>query len=87
MSVREHSLEEMLDSLRGRLAALLRAVVEALEPPPRRVDPYADRPWDDEPLSEEELAAIAEAEADIAAGRTVTLEDFERELESERERA
>jgi len=34
-------------------------------------------PEDDEPLTPEEEAAIAEGRADIAAGRTVSLEDVE----------
>jgi PHD/YefM family antitoxin component YafN of YafNO toxin-antitoxin module len=35
---------------------------------------------DDEPLTEDELAQIAEAEADIAAGRVYTLEEFNRRM-------
>jgi predicted transcriptional regulator len=48
-------------------------------------DPLAElldgAPLDDEPVTPEEAAAIAEAEADIAAGRTVPLEEILRESE------
>jgi hypothetical protein len=36
---------------------------------------------DDEPLTEEELEAIAQAEEDIAAGNFCTLEEFNREMD------
>lgn len=38
-------------------------------------------PLDDEPETEEERQAVAEAEADIAAGRTVSLDELLREFE------
>lgn len=48
----------------------------------RREDPvvaiFRDAPEDDEPLTSEEEAALAEADADVAAGRTVPLEEVER---------
>ncbi len=40
-----------------------------------------DAPLDDEPVTPEEEAAVAEADADIAAGRTVSLDDVLREFE------
>ena len=47
-------------------------------------DPFlnalADAPWDDEPLSDEDRAAIAEAREDIGAGRTVSARDLKEEL-------
>ncbi len=49
----------------------------------QREDPMlsaiANAPEDDEPLTPEEEAAIDEGRADIAAGRTVSLEDVERQ--------
>lgn len=49
----------------------------------QREDPLlraiANAPEDDEPLTPEEEAAIDEGRADIAAGRTVSLEDVERQ--------
>ena len=47
-------------------------------------DPFlkalADAPWDDEPLTDEDRAAVAEAREDIAAGRTISVEDLRKEL-------
>jgi len=47
-------------------------------------DPFlrnlAEAPWDDEPLSDEDIAAIVEAEADIKAGRLIPAEEVYREL-------
>ena len=48
-------------------------------------DPLARRldaaPLDDEPLTDEDLEAIGAAHEDIAAGRTISLDDLRRELE------
>lgn len=50
-----------------------------------RADPmviaFRDAPLDDEPVTPEEEAAIAEARADIDAGRTVSLDEAMREFE------
>lgn len=47
-------------------------------------DPFlrnlAEAPWDDEPLSDEDIAAIAEAREDIKAGRLIPSEEVYREL-------
>jgi hypothetical protein len=47
-------------------------------------DPLARRldaaPLDDEPLTADDLEAIEEARKDIAAGRSVSLEELRREL-------
>ena len=47
-------------------------------------DPFlrnlAEAPWDDEPLTEEDLAAIKEAKEDIAAGRLIPAEELYKEL-------
>jgi hypothetical protein len=42
---------------------------------------FRDAPVDDEPFTEEDEAALAEARADIVAGRTVSLDEAMRELE------
>jgi len=44
---------------------------------------FRDAPLDDEPLTPEEAAALAEADRDIAAGRTISLEELRRELGDE----
>ena len=52
----------------------------------RLVDPvllaFLNAPDDDEPLTDEDLAAIEEGRADIAAGRTVPLADVLAELDA-----
>lgn len=45
------------------------------------VVPFHEAPLDDEPFTEEDEAALAEARADIAAGRTVSLDEATQELE------
>ncbi len=40
----------------------------------------ADAPWDDELLTDEDRAAIAEAREDIVAGRTISAENLKEEL-------
>lgn len=39
-----------------------------------------EAPYDDEPLTEEDIAALDEAWEDVAAGRLVPMEEVEREL-------
>jgi len=39
---------------------------------------FRDAPEDDEPWTEEDEAAVSEADADFAAGRTVSLEEIEK---------
>ena len=39
-----------------------------------------ETPYDDEPLSEEDIAALDEAWEDVAAGRVIIMEELEREL-------
>jgi len=42
---------------------------------------FRDAPQDDEPWTEEDEAAVTEGRADIAAGRTVSLDEAMREFE------
>lgn len=75
------------DELRALVDAIpddrLPAAREALE---QLADPvlmaFLNAPEDDEPLTDEDLAAIAEAKADIAAGRTVPLAEVLAELDA-----
>ena len=59
----------------------LPAAREALE---QLTDPvllaFLNAPEDDEPLTDEDLAAIAEAKADVARGDVVSLKEVERQL-------
>jgi hypothetical protein len=44
---------------------------------------FRDAPLDDEPLSAEEQKALADADRDIAAGRTISLKELKHELGDE----
>jgi hypothetical protein len=44
---------------------------------------FREAPEDDEPFTEEDEAAVAEADADFAAGRTVSLEELEKKYGAE----
>ena len=41
---------------------------------------FLNAPLDDEPLTEEDIQAIKEAEEDVAAGRIITHKELKREL-------
>lgn len=47
-------------------------------------DPFlrnlAEAPWDDEPLTDDDIAALAEAKEDIKAGRLISHDEVMREL-------
>ena len=73
------------EQLRERIEALTEAeAAETLRLLDQRRDPvlaaFRDAPLDDEPWTDEDEAAAAEGRADLAAGRTVSLEDAMREL-------
>ncbi|MGO9899684.1 MAG: hypothetical protein ACLP0J_08315 [Solirubrobacteraceae bacterium] len=73
------------EQLRERIEALSEEEAsEALRLLDLRSDPviaaFRDAPVDDEPWTEEDEAAAAEARADIASGRTVPLDEALREL-------
>ena len=74
------------DQLRQRVEAFSEdEAAEALRLLDLRNDPvvvaFRDAPLDDEPFTEEDEAAVAEARADVAAARTVPLDEAMRELE------
>ncbi len=60
------------------------ALIHLAEHLARKADPVAwaldNAPLDDEPTTEADLKAIAEAEADIVAGRLTSAEDLKAEL-------
>ena len=75
----KEQLRERIETLTEREAErTLRLLDDMRDPMSRCLD---DAPLDDEPVTPEEEAAVAEAEADIAAGRTVSLEEILREFE------
>lgn len=80
----------MLEATRERLHKLVDALpASKVEAANRHLEALADEalleafrnaPMDDEPLTEEDLKAVEEAEAAIARGETQALEDVMREL-------
>jgi len=76
------------EKLRARVENLSEQEAEAtLDFIASRGESFADwldaRPEDDEPLSAEDQAALAESDADIAAGRTVAYEQVKQDLRSQ----
>ena len=74
------------EELRVRVEALSEQEAgEALRLLELRADPvvvvFRDAPMDDEPFTEEDESALAEARPDVAAGRTVSLDEAMREFE------
>ena len=72
------------EQLRQRIEAFSEdEAVEALRLLDLRNDPvvvtFRDAQIDDEPFTEEDETALAEARADLAAGRTVSLDEVMRE--------
>ncbi len=68
------------EELRERVETLTeREATETLRLLDHRTDPviaaFRDAPIDDEPWTEEDEAAAAEGRADLAAGRTVSLDE------------
>jgi hypothetical protein len=76
MTTRE-AIHELLDSLPDELLPAAEARLAAL-----RDDPFLRfmlaAPEDDEPLDDEDLAALAEGQAALERGETISLEEFER---------
>lgn len=81
MTVKER-IHQILDDLTEDELLDARSYLEQVRA--AREDPrfrrLLDAPWDDEPLTEEDLAAIAESRADVAAGRVVSNEEMRREF-------
>jgi hypothetical protein len=71
-------LHRLVDELPNGALEVAARRLEAFQSPLARS--LYSAPPDDEPVTDEERAAVAEADADIAAGREVTQEELEREL-------
>ncbi|HTA06330.1 MAG TPA: hypothetical protein VK774_08205 [Solirubrobacteraceae bacterium] len=74
------------EKLRARVENLSEQEAEAtLDFIASRGESFADwldaRPEDDAPLSADDQAALAESDADIAAGRTISYEQIKQDLE------
>jgi hypothetical protein len=75
----KEKLRERIEALTEEQAAeTLRLLDQRAEDPV--IAAFRDAPLDDEPWTEEDEAAAAEGHADLAAGRTVSLDEAMREL-------
>jgi len=75
----KEKLRERIDPLTGEEAHEALLLLDLRQD--RVAIAFRDAPVDDEPFTEEEQAAEAEGRADIAAGRTVALNQASQELE------
>jgi predicted transcriptional regulator len=74
MTTRE-KLHRLVDELaEAELAPTLRLVETQRHEP--MLQALADAPEDDEPWTDEDEAAVAEGRADLAAGRTISLDEM-----------
>jgi predicted transcriptional regulator len=74
MTTRE-KLHRLVDELaEAELAPTLRLVETQRHDP--MLQALADAPEDDEPWTDEDEAAVAEGRADLAAGRTISLDEM-----------
>lgn len=69
-------LHRLIDELPKESLAAVARVLEALRDALAPTDPLALAPFDDEPLTPEEGAALEEADADIAGGDVLSHEEF-----------
>ena len=77
----KESLLETVEFLPERLCGPVEnAILDYLEKHDRIIWLQLTAPEDDEPLTEEDLIAIEEAEADFQAGNWISDEELEREL-------
>jgi hypothetical protein len=79
--VTKERLHDMIDALSDGDVATVARILEALTGIEAKEPFYTPEtaPLDDEPETEAERKAVAEARAELAAGRVVTLEELERE--------
>ncbi len=77
----KEKLRERVEGLSEEEAAKALRLLDEREDPV--VAAFRDAPVDDEPLTPEEEGALVEADRDIAAGRTISLEELKRELGDE----
>jgi len=78
MTAKEQLLQRVQTLTEDEAAETLRLLDQRTDSLTRLLD---NAPLDDEPVTPEEEALIAEANADIAAGRTIPLAEILREFE------
>ena len=75
--VSRQELKDLIDGLPDlELHAIKRFIqyIRDMDDPVLRI--MAEAPWDDEPVTEEDLEAIEESNRDIAAGRVISHQDL-----------
>ena len=77
MTAKEKLLERVTRLSEGEAEETLRLLEDREDPV---VAAFREAPEDDEPWTAEDEAAVAEADADFAAGRTVSHEEIKREF-------
>jgi hypothetical protein len=78
MTAKEQLIERVMGLSEAEADETLRLLSEREDPVVRVLD---GAPLEDEEISDEEEAAVAEGRADLAAGRTVSLDEAMREHE------
>ena len=79
-TVSREELKSLIDGLSDYELHAVRQYIQPLQPSDDPVASFlADVPVDDEPVTEDDLSAIEESDADIAAGRVVSMEQLRRE--------
>ena len=78
MTAKEKLLQRVQTLTEDEAAETLRLLDQRAEDPV--IAAFRDAPVDDEPWTEEDEQAAAEGRADLAAGRTVSLDEAMREL-------
>ena len=84
MSISKKELYDLIDQIpeseTGEVKCLLEMLLKKAKKRKEFKEFLDNCPIDDEPLTDEDLEAIKEAEADIAAGRVYSFEDVKKEL-------
>ena len=79
-TVSREELKSLIDDLSDNELDTVRHYIQSLHP---SHDPVAslleDVPVDDEPVTDDDLSVIEESDADIAAGRVISMEELRRE--------
>jgi hypothetical protein len=78
MTAKEQLLQRVQTLTEDEAAETLRLLDQRTEDPV--IAAFRDAPLDDEPWTEEDEQAAAEGRADLAAGRTVSLDEAMRDL-------
>ncbi|MCY4372575.1 MAG: hypothetical protein OXC31_02305 [Spirochaetaceae bacterium] len=80
ITVAREELKSLIDDLSDYELDAVRQYIQSLHPSDDPVaSALADVPADDEPVTDDDLSAIEESDADIDAGRVVSIEQLKRE--------